>query len=133
MKAKTVQQNRVVSQIKDIIKSVKRFFSSVLGLSPTSNKEEVESCGMQSPFSNKENSVYDDVNRPKHYCNTLFQPIDVIDDWSKVLPPDEVFSFGNAIKYIKRYRDKGTPVKDIDKAIWYLQHLKGILEQKGEK
>lgn len=133
MKTKTVQQNILVSKIKDIFKYVKRGLSLMLGLSSTSNKEEFESCSMKNSVSNKENSGYDEVDRPKHYCNTSIQPIDVIDDWSKVLPSDEVFSFGNAIKYIKRYRDKGTPIKDIDKAIWYLQHLKGILEQKGEK
>lgn len=31
------------------------------------------------------------------------------------------FSVGNAIKYLWRYRHKGTPVIDLKKAAWYLQ------------
>ena len=30
------------------------------------------------------------------------------------------FSVGNAIKYLWRYRHKGTPVTDLKKAQWYL-------------
>lgn len=31
------------------------------------------------------------------------------------------FSLGNAVKYLWRYRHKGSPVTDLKKAAWYLQ------------
>jgi hypothetical protein len=31
------------------------------------------------------------------------------------------FNLGSAIKYIWRHNLKGTPVQDLEKAIWYLQ------------
>lgn len=115
MKEKTVLRNIVNSQIKDIYEI---------------KKEEEKSGGIPNSLINEEDAGYDEVIRPKHYCNTAYQPVYVIEDWAKSLPPDEVFAFGNALKYIKRYRDKGSPVKDIDKAIWYLIHLKEILKHK---
>ena len=55
------------------------------------------------------------VDRPSHYNHGAYETIDVIEDWNLD------FNCGNAIKYISRHMHKGTAVRDIEKAIWYLQ------------
>lgn len=49
-----------------------------------------------------------------HYHQSNIEAIEVIEDW------DLGFNLGNVIKYIARYRHKGTPKEDLQKAIWYL-------------
>lgn len=56
----------------------------------------------------------DMVNHPPHY-NTLpvdIECIDVIEHFN--------LNRGNAIKYIWRAGEKGDPVQDLEKAIWYI-------------
>ena len=66
------------------------------------------------------------VNHPPHYNQGQYETIDVIEDW------DLDFNCGNAIKYISRHMHKGTPIRDIEKAIWYLnRRLKSL--KKGEE
>lgn len=60
-------------------------------------------------------SVYDKQVGGDHYKNTKFQAIEVIRDW------DLGFEAGSAIKYIARHKKKGDPIKDIEKAIHYLE------------
>lgn len=55
------------------------------------------------------------INHPAHYNHGKIEAITVIEDWSLN------FNMGNALKYISRADHKGTPVADIQKAIWYLQ------------
>ncbi len=62
------------------------------------------------------------VNHPSHYNKGKFEVIDVIEDW------DLGFHTGNAIKYIARHTHKENPIQDLDKAIWYLQRQKELLE-----
>lgn len=57
----------------------------------------------------------DDINHPKHYQGKTLESIDVIEDFSLN------FQLGNAIKYILRCNNKGNKIKDLQKAIWYLQ------------
>ena len=63
------------------------------------------------------------VDHPPHYNAGKYETIDVIEDW------ELDFNCGNAVKYISRHMHKGCPVRDIEKAIWYLerrlQTLKG--------
>lgn len=41
------------------------------------------------------------------------------------------FNRGNAVKYIWRADDKGDPIENLEKAIWYLQdEVKRIKERK---
>jgi hypothetical protein len=40
------------------------------------------------------------------------------------------FLTGNAIKYIWRHADKGKPIEDLKKAIWYLEEKIKMLEGK---
>jgi len=56
------------------------------------------------------------VNRPAHYTHGGVETIDVIDAWGLG------FCLGNVVKYISRAEHKGTPVQDLEKALWYLKH-----------
>lgn len=58
----------------------------------------------------------DVVNHPQHYTQTRIECIEVV----RCL----AFSEGNAIKYIHRHRDKGKPIEDLRKALWYLNDAK---------
>jgi len=56
-----------------------------------------------------------DVSHPSHYNFGSFEVIDVIEDW------ELDFHLANAIKYIARAKHKGNFVKDLKKAVWYVQ------------
>jgi hypothetical protein len=66
----------------------------------------------------------DMVNHPKHYTghSSGVECIEVT-RWLS-------FNRGNAFKYIFRHRDKGTPVQDLEKALWYvrdeIEHYDGL-------
>lgn len=63
----------------------------------------------------------DPVNHPSHYqLHGGMEVIDIIEAVTWDLPSDEAYAIGNAIKYICRYRNKGKPVQDLEKAKWYL-------------
>ena len=64
----------------------------------------------------------DQVNHPNHYTSGGIECIDAI---RASMSPDEFRGLlkGNVIKYIWRYRLKGKPVQDLEKAAWYLQRL----------
>jgi hypothetical protein len=68
---------------------------------------------------------YDNVKQPEHYQQYRFEPIKVRQDWD--LPP----MVDSALKYIARYRFKGKPIEDLEKAIQYLQrevdHMRGLV------
>jgi len=57
------------------------------------------------------------VNHPSHYNQGSIEVIDFIEDHNMG------FHDGNAVKYICRYKYKGKPIEDLEKAIWYLQRL----------
>ena len=66
------------------------------------------------------------VDHPAHYNTGKYETIDVIEDW------DLDFNCGNAVKYISRHMHKGKPVRDIEKAIWYLERrLKTLKEMEN--
>ena len=69
------------------------------------------------------------VNHPSHYGgeNNPYEAIKVIDSW------DLGFSLGNTVKYISRAGKKGKDkeLEDLRKALWYLQHHIGTLEEKN--
>lgn len=64
------------------------------------------------------------INNPPHYTDSEIQPLDFI--------VSHKFSFleGNVIKYVSRYKLKGTPTQDLQKAQFYLNRL--ILEVSKE-
>lgn len=56
----------------------------------------------------------DNVNHPAHYeANGPFECIELTKQYD--------FCLGNAIKYVWRHMDKGHPVEDLNKALWYIQ------------
>lgn len=71
--------------------------------------------------------MVDLINKPPHYNKGKIEVWDFIEDQQLGYLP------GNAIKYICRYRHKGTPVQDLDKAIAYLTKLRDIEKAKQDK
>ena len=70
-----------------------------------------------------ENEItYDSVNAPAHYLHGRKETIDVITD---CMTNDEFHGYlkGNVLKYVSRYKFKGEPLEDLEKAQWYLNRL----------
>ena len=79
-------------------------------------------------YSNEEN-VYafgeaDEVNSPAHYTRGKTEAIDVIEDAIQDAPsPVEGLLQAQVLKYVLRLWLKGNPLKDAQKARWYLNRL----------
>ena len=58
--------------------------------------------------------VEEKVNHPPHYNKGKIEVIDAIEAW------DLNFNCGNVVNYVVRHKHKGTPIEDIEKAVWYL-------------
>jgi len=65
---------------------------------------------------------YDNVNSPAHYKYGKKETIEVIRD---CMTDDEYHGYlkGNVLKYVSRYKFKGEPLEDLQKAQWYLNRL----------
>ena len=65
--------------------------------------------------------IMDMVNNPSHYNEFGIECIDAI----QAATGSEFKSYlqGNIMKYLWRYRYKGKPVEDLQKAEWYLSRL----------
>jgi len=65
---------------------------------------------------------HDSVNSPAHYKYGKKETIDVIQD---CMTDDEYHGYlkGNVLKYVSRYKFKGEPLQDLEKAQWYLNRL----------
>ena len=70
---------------------------------------------------------HDNVNSPSHYKHGKKETIEVIQD---CMTDDEYHGYlkGNVLKYVSRYKFKGEPLQDLEKANWYLGRL--IMEVK---
>lgn len=78
------------------------------------------------------NSMNDiiEVNHPKHYCNRKMEAIDIIEMIIEIEHnPKVAYNLSNVLKYLLRFRDKGTPVKDLQKAQWYLARMIEKIDQ----
>lgn len=63
------------------------------------------------------------VSHPGHYqSKTGLEVIDVIEAFTDGLDGIEAVDTGNVIKYICRWKKKNG-LQDLEKALWYLQHL----------
>lgn len=64
----------------------------------------------------------DPVNHPPHYTSSKsgVECIDVTEHMS--------FCIGNAMKYLWRHQEKGNPIQDLKKAVWYIQREIARLE-----
>jgi hypothetical protein len=65
----------------------------------------------------------DMVNRPPHYTGGEIECIDAIQEATKGLTGMDAYCTGTAIKYLWRWRLKGAPKQDLEKARWYLNKL----------
>ena len=65
---------------------------------------------------------FDNVVRPAHYLHGKKETIEVIRD---CMTSDEFHGYlkGNILKYVSRYKFKGEPLEDLQKAQWYLDRL----------
>lgn len=69
------------------------------------------------------------VNHPDHYQLNGMEAIDIIAAVSKEYSGVAAFDVGNALKYIVRAKHKNGE-EDIKKAIWYLNHLLSLNDNK---
>ena len=73
------------------------------------------------------------VSHPPHYqSESGLEVIDVIEGFTSDLKGIEATDTGNIIKYICRWKDKNG-LQDLNKAMWYLQHLIDHVEKQIEK
>lgn len=70
--------------------------------------------------------VKDEVNAPEHYTMGSIEVYDFIKAWQLS------FAEGNVIKYTVRAPYKGTELKDLKKARWYLDKLIKEAEQNDD-
>jgi len=65
---------------------------------------------------------HNNVHSPSHYMHGKKETIDVIRD---CMESDEYHGYlkGNVLKYVSRYKCKGEPLEDLQKANWYLNRL----------
>ena len=73
------------------------------------------------------------VSHPSHYqSKSGLEVINVIEAFTEGLEGIEAVDTGNAIKYICRWKDKNG-VQDLEKAMWYIQHLIDHLIKEDEE
>lgn len=90
-------------------------------------EEPCKSCEQYSNFIFNE----DAVNHPLHYNTGSIEVIDYIID--KLKNPVD-YCVGNTLKYTSRFRHKGTPLQDLQKAQWYLNKAIALMEEmEGEQ
>lgn len=67
--------------------------------------------------------MIDNINHPRHYTgrDIGYECIDITQY--------QTFCVGNVIKYLWRYKDKGTPLEDLRKARWYAHRASMMQEQ----
>lgn len=65
----------------------------------------------------------DSVCSPEHYRKLDVEAIDMIE---MSMTQEEFLGYlkGNVQKYLIRYKHKGKPLEDLDKALWYLTKLR---------
>ena len=64
----------------------------------------------------------DQVNHPSHYVTGKMEAIDYMKD-SMTKEAYQGYLEGATKKYIHRFKHKGEPLKDLQKARWYLDRL----------
>lgn len=71
------------------------------------------------------------VSHPGHYqSSTGLEVIDVIEAFTEGLSGIEATDTGNIIKYACRWKDKNG-IQDLEKILWYTQHLITHLKNKS--
>jgi len=77
--------------------------------------------------------ISDDISHPSHYTAGKVECIDAIESATQGLCGVTSVCVGQVIKYVWRYSHKGTPEKDLAKADFYLQKLRGIIAEQNTK
>ena len=73
------------------------------------------------------------VSHPSQYeSKSGLEVINVIEAFTEGLEGIEAVDTGNAIKYICRWKDKNG-IQDLEKAMWYIQHLIDHLIKEDEE
>lgn len=78
-------------------------------------------CGASVPHSSTRG--FDEIDRPRHYNQGQ------IECWDYIVDKDMGYLEGCVIKYVTRFRLKGTPLKDLRKARAYLDRLISQVER----
>ena len=68
------------------------------------------------------NEEHDNINQPEHYNNGNIECIEAIEE-SMTTEAFQGYLKGNCMKYLWRYKYKGKPLEDLQKAQWYLSKL----------
>ena len=68
---------------------------------------------------------HDPVNHPSHYKKGGIEVIDIIEAYNLN------FRLGNVVKYILRHNDKGKPIEDLEKSLFYL--IRDVNKKKEER
>ena len=69
------------------------------------------------------------VSHPSHYQVGKYEALDIIQEATKDLTGIFAVDTSQALKYILRWNKKGTPKRDVEKAIFYLTHLVRALDE----
>ena len=71
----------------------------------------------------------DKVNHPRHYASTC--SLECIDVMEAIFGPEYTAAgcLMNAVKYLWRYKNKGKPEEDLQKAKWYLDYADGLITE----
>lgn len=64
---------------------------------------------------------------PDHYSRLDPQPIELIEKWGLG------FHLANAFKYLARAPHKGEEIRDLRKAIWYIERYMQVVEAKQKQ
>ena len=83
------------------------------------------------PLVSKETETFDIVNKAEHYNQGGIECIDAI---KASMSPEEYAGFlkGQVIKYTWRYRHKGKPVEDLEKAQYYHNKLIELIKERED-
>ena len=76
---------------------------------------------------------FDIVNNPSHYRQSSTETIDLI---KESMTTEEFHGYlkGACMKYMSRYKYKGQPIQDLEKAEWYFKRLIAeVLDKEVEK
>jgi hypothetical protein len=109
----------LVNKIDSISEKVERVMEQMYGYYDEADPSEVYFAETGSSMQDEEE--WDMVNNPQHYHKNGMEVIDIIEAFT---PDSYSYCMGNAIKYLLRHQDKGKPVQDLEKCIWYINRMK---------
>lgn len=94
---------------------------------PCAEKEEIREMDKEKQYESEDEMV----SHPSHYQSSNgVECIDAIKAATENLTGIFATDTGNIIKYAWRWNDKGTPIRDVEKIIWYATHLLNELKNK---